>query len=1016
MPAAARRPRHIALAATLLAAAGWSAAAATATPVASTPEQAATQGRVFAEPSRSTNYTQFAPATGEKEFAVGTQLLQRLYPRYLRATTVAAELGEPLAVSTGPDGIPAGRAGDTKDGRPFDVLELTDRTVPDSEKRYAAVMFAHSAEACGREGVIRGVEDLLRGTADPSITFTDGVGAGGRHTLTSAEILRRTKIFVVSSSPDGWAAGDLTGRYQQNTSGGLNSNRVAWQKGWVFATKELADRGYKTATEAEGLAVGRYFDTIRAKELGGRPFTTAADFHGPLPTALILEHDGGSPARLLRMPDLGQRAEAALKGAFARYASDPGSAAYQGATEAVDTFRKASRAFGPGVLDPIGGLALPGNSSGLNATYNTVGDYPTTWATASGVVDGIGYTASSTWGGFLQGEMGSDTLTFEVNCSNAAPFNPATQQLYADNARAGLFTTLVQAAAGDRTVTQRDLGGRVGFYDDGTRVTDADGNPQPVPGGFPGAPLLAQMTQRPYDVSQTDYFRALPEITVQRPREVTPKRLKRSLASLRTLVVADQEVADPAALDAWVRAGGNLVLTDSALRLLPTLGVGTKDDVVPGKGYVGYTDFVRGDEPFTRGISRVARQTFDPVGLGFPLLMERDGYWQCKPGERPDCASGTVNSAPLWSIDRKAVEAVPGARVLGTIDPPARPTATREGTGTRRASLAVIPHGEGRITAFGAVLPRPTEEFPHFFGLDAYTLSPTAQELLLRAMTVPGRPAPPAARLTRRRLSSGRLRLALEHPRAGTTAVRFLIGRRTVKTDRHAPFAATVRLRRSERRARSLRLRATMLPSGRALTRTLATRHGARATTRRQAAARSASTAGTGSAPVVRSTRTDPAARAYGVAMLMHHEQGVTIARAALTRTRREAVRILALRMLVEQREESSYLRAMLAAWGADPAPHMADREAMGMASPTAVERLRAARGRAADRRFVAVMTEHHRGAIAMSEQALERTAQLDVNLLARGVLNTQRQELAMLRALRTSEGQRAPLAGAAGF
>lgn len=796
-------------------------APAGATPVAATPEQAAAYGRVFLEPSRSSNYVQFDPAFGAPEFQQGVDLLAELYPRYLTSTTVAAALGEPLAVSTGPDGIPAGAAGDSGDGRPFNVLEVTDKTVPDEGKRYAAVMFAHSAEYCGREAVVRWVEDLLRATEDPSLTFTDGPGLGGEHRLTGAELLKRVKLYVVSSSPDGWAAGDLTGRYQQNTGGGVNSNRVAWQKGWVFATKTLADHRYKTATESEGLAVGRFLEQIRSRELKGRPFAAAADVHGPLPTALVLEHDGSNgPAKLLRLPDLGRRAKNALDAVFARYASQLGSSSYASLTAAAAAYRDGIRDLTPGLTDPLGGAAVPGFANGLNGIVNTVGDYPLAWSTAGGIVDGIGYTASSTWGGFLNGVLGADTLTFELNCTQAAPYSPATTQLFVDNARAGLNTVLVQAAAADRSPAQRDLGGRAGFYDDGTRVTDRDGNPSPVPRGFPGRPLMAQLEQVPYDVSQTDYFRDLPQITVQRPRPVVPARLADRLKTLSTFVVADQQPPDAAALRSWVAGGGNLVLTDSALRMLPELGIGSPADVRRDFGYVGYSDLDRSD-PMTSGLSPLARQMYDPVGLGFPLLMQRDSYWQCNAGEAPNCESGTQNSAPIWSLARTVLEGVPGARTVGTADPPATRTTTREGSATDRATIAVIPVGKGRIVFFGALLPRPTEEYAHYFGLEGYTISPAGQELLLRAMSwtrngasVPPRATPPVSRLLRRRLPGGRLQMRIVHPPPRTTSVRFGLGGRTVARDARAPFVVTVRLTPAQRHARMLRLRATLRVRG----------------------------------------------------------------------------------------------------------------------------------------------------------------------------------------------------------
>lgn len=43
--------------------------------------------------------------------------------------------------------------------------------------------------------------------------------------------------------------------------------------------------------------------------------------------------------------------------------------------------------------------------------------------------------------------------------------------------------------------------------------------------------------------------------------------------------------------------------------------------------------------------------------------------------------------------------------------------------------------GKGRLVIFGGLLPQPTEDYPHWFGLDAYTISIPGQQLLLRALS-----------------------------------------------------------------------------------------------------------------------------------------------------------------------------------------------------------------------------------------------------------------------------------------
>src|SRR4051812_20532374 len=675
---------------------------------------------------QSANYLQFGANGAEPELRDAFTELQRLYPRYLSITTVAAELHDPNAVSTGADGIPAGMPGDTGDGHPLYIIVLTDRSVPDAGKQYVSLMFAHSAETCGREGELRSIEDLAKGAANSSpAKYDDGKGVTGvTHAYTAAELLRKTKIFVSVTSPDGWAKGDNDAGYDQNNGAGLNSNRVAPQDGWSYSGDVLYRHGYSTATQSEGLAFTRYLRRVRDTELGGKAFAEGADMHGPLPFGYILLHDqGNDAAKIERNYDTAVRVKAAMDAVHARYASGGGSSTYAAAASQAESVQKALAPYKPG-----------GAKGALDPTH-----LPLQWATFSQIWDILGYTAGSSWGGGMNSHAGldADAISYEINCVLYAPYDPAQMQLFVDNVRAILDTTIVRAAARE-AAPSIDLQGPVGFYDDGTRVTSADGNPAPPPANFPNRPLLKQVEQVPYDVSQTDWFRQLRDGLASSPvKEVRPRDLAARAPGLATLAVADQEPADTAALKRFVDSGGNLVLTDRALTLLPALGIGRPQDVGQGYGYVGYADLDFGDA-LTKGIPKYARQTYDPIGLGYPTLMERDFYYGCRTGDT-ECAnekdSGTQNSAPIWWIDKAALAGVKGARVVGTVDPPASRKGQGEGSAADKVEIGIVPVGAGRIVFFGAALPRPTEGYPHWYGLDAQTLSHAAQTMLLRALT-----------------------------------------------------------------------------------------------------------------------------------------------------------------------------------------------------------------------------------------------------------------------------------------
>ncbi|HEX2195872.1 MAG TPA: hypothetical protein VHJ76_03010 [Actinomycetota bacterium] len=295
----------VALVATLL------ATAAHATPVAQTRQERETYGRTFLEPALSTNYIQFGEG-GHGEFEWGFELLEKVYPRYVELTTVAKELRDPNAVSVGADGRPAWNFDDSGDGLPLHVVILTDEKVPDRNKQYVVFTAGHSGEPCGREGTSRFVEDLAMAAAEGSDEMFDN-GTGTSNTtfgMTAAEILRKTKIFFISPSPDGWLVGDGYGAtHSQYNGAGINSNRLAFTDGWTFPQDPtLYLRGYSTYTQPEGIAMTKYLKQVREKELNGRPFAVGMDMHGPLPFGFVLLHDeGNDPQKLHRMVDLGTR-------------------------------------------------------------------------------------------------------------------------------------------------------------------------------------------------------------------------------------------------------------------------------------------------------------------------------------------------------------------------------------------------------------------------------------------------------------------------------------------------------------------------------------------------------------------------------------------------------------------------------------------------------------------------------------------------------------------------------------
>ena len=693
-------------------------APASATPVARNRDEWNLYGRVLLEPETSVDYLQFGD-----EFAPAMELLEELYPGYVTFTTVDKELKDKNAVSLGPDGLPAWHKGDTGDGQPFHVVVVTDEKVPDKNKEYVFLTNSHASEPCGREGDLRFMEDLLRWReSDPEHMLDAGEGLNGElKEATVKEVLEKTKIYYANTAPDGWQSGDRANggnlNYSNYNYAGVNSNRVAYHDGWVFPDGEiLYENGYTTLTQPES-AVVKYFLRIRRDELHGRPFAAAADMHGPLPVGAVLLHDqNNSPARLQRVHDFAERIKQKMEEALASYITEPGVQVYETIMGEAGAVRDQAFKIYNTYVGPID----------EKAAYLTL-----KWAEYATVWEHIDYTVTGTWGGWAAGEsgLGADSISFEVDCNSFSPWNPAEQQVYVDNIRAIVEANVVHAAHLAKWRPKRQaLAGSLGFYEPGLRVTDADGNPAP-PTKTPRNPIWGRVEQGHYDVSNTDYFRDLREIVSTPVVEVRPQALQRSLAKLDAFAVADTTLSDTKAVEDFVRSGGTLVLTDAALQMLPDL-IGVADDTIEkGFAYVGYSDLDR-SHPWTEGLYPRARQMFDPVGLGYPLLMERDQYWPCG----TECEeSPTRNSSPIWSIARAAWEEAGGVTV-GSVDPPDSAKGGAEGTETAKTNIGFVELGEGRIAIFGALLPQPSEDHDHWFGLNGYTVSIPGQTLLLRAL------------------------------------------------------------------------------------------------------------------------------------------------------------------------------------------------------------------------------------------------------------------------------------------
>ena len=180
-----------------------------------------------------------------------------------------------------------------------------------------------------------------------------------------------------------------------------------------------------------------------------------------------------------------------------------------------------------------------------------------------------------------------------------------------------------------------------------------------------------------------------------------------------------QAAAWVSALDDFVSGGGNLVLTDRALTLLPELTSVPAGSVAEKTVYVGQVAFSKGegdtlddpladevDQPGARFNDGMRRQTYEPTPLGFAI---QNG------------TGGDESHAVQYDVDRDAFEAAGGRMVAGSANSDARDALAVYD----RVTVGEIPVGAGRIRIVGALLPQPTDRYDHPFGLEPYSVTYT---------------------------------------------------------------------------------------------------------------------------------------------------------------------------------------------------------------------------------------------------------------------------------------------------
>jgi hypothetical protein len=257
------------------------------------------------------------------------------------------------------------------------------------------------------------------------------------------------------------------------------------------------------------------------------------------------------------------------------------------------------------------------------------------------------------------------------------------------------------------------VGGEAAYVFDPEVVTDKDENGfgpgnETIPDNFTGNrdDVDPAFEFGPYEVTRMKFFADLNRYA-DRPLDAlrVPEVLQDPtlLEGYDSIVLADRAMAESGDEAAWVAAiggfvesGGNLIVTDGAAPIIADLVDGIDPgDVTMVRRDVGYVDFGDREHPLNAGLRGVASQTYDVIPIGYP---------------------DNAGQAPNWLVSESAwTEA--GGYTAGT-------------NGTGRTIYGELPMGEGRISFLGAVLPEPTEEYFHPYGLQNYAVTYTGYTLV----------------------------------------------------------------------------------------------------------------------------------------------------------------------------------------------------------------------------------------------------------------------------------------------
>jgi hypothetical protein len=591
---------------------------------------------------------------------------------------------------------------------PTFAVTLTNEQSPVAEDEKLNLLFMlsiHGNEKGGREGGLRTIEDFTKAWNDETDT---GIATDQR-----VQMLDYTRLIFLFPNPDGWAheqeeyrqndagyvsaAGVETQNFVRVNGNGTDLNRQAPTTGWSRGDTTEADHAALKEPETRA-----FWDWLTTN------FTDvhlASDLHGMLHPANALI-DSSREVQCVNPPNVAGEGEVCLReGNFVltmlpAAKMDPAEVKVTTAlAELIKQRLNTNPAFSEWNAAPEAGV--------WGGEYN---DWGTVW-------DTIGYVDSGFSSDFFAQEDGLDApgVDFEfaynhVTFDNYYPGVAQRMNAYHIETTRTIVGSFMDVAAETFSVNIETNGHDTAYVPTNYVATSEDNDELT---GW----AAVNDADDPWDWAHGDGYEATPNAwfedrqaflvddgTETQVAQLAPSDFDQ-LDGYDNLVVpgsaAERILGDEQAVDrlqTFVEEGGNLLVTDSALQLLAPLGVVDASEVDETSVYAGHTNFADRDHALADGVRGLARQLFEPMPLGF---------------EEGD-------NAPAWHVNASSFEEA-GGEAIGELGP-------------GQANVGQVSLGEGNVTMIGALLPNPTEEHYHPYGLDDYATTYTGNQLVRNAL------------------------------------------------------------------------------------------------------------------------------------------------------------------------------------------------------------------------------------------------------------------------------------------